>query len=411
MEHAAESDHSTNCPVTDRRHGADEVNPPPERESPDAEQPSPPTRRRRRMGVEPFVGISSQVQQVRTLISQVAPSLANVLILGESGTGKELVARSIHRQSERANRPFVPVNCGAIPTELLESELFGHEKGAFTGAIATRAGRFELAEGGTLFLDEIGDMSPHMQVKLLRVLQERCYERVGSNKTRDTDVRIIAATHRKLEEEMPNGTFREDLFYRLEEFPIQMPPLRDRPDDIPILVQTLIKRLQNERGTLIIGKSVIEALQRYSWPGNVRELSNVVERLRVLHRDSRAELSSLPEKVLGAGVPAVRSLGVGRSASQSVIPIRAHAADAGQQHGAAGQDMGVCLPASGLNLKDYLASIELYLIREALDRTDGVVAQAAKMLGLGRTTLVEKMRKYSVQDQDLWPRRGDMDAI
>jgi sigma-54 specific flagellar transcriptional regulator A len=411
MEHAAESDHSTNCPVTDRRHGADEVNPPPERESPDAEQPSPPTRRRRRMGVEPFVGISSQVQQVRTLISQVAPSLANVLILGESGTGKELVARSIHRQSERANRPFVPVNCGAIPTDLLESELFGHEKGAFTGAIATRAGRFELAEGGTLFLDEIGDMSPHMQVKLLRVLQERCYERVGSNKTRDTDVRIIAATHRKLEEEMPNGTFREDLFYRLEEFPIQMPPLRDRPDDIPILVQTLIKRLQNERGTLIIGKSVIEALQRYSWPGNVRELSNVVERLRVLHRDSRAELSSLPEKVLGAGVPAVRSLGVGRSASQSVIPIRAHAADAGQQHGAAGQDMGVCLPASGLNLKDYLASIELYLIREALDRTDGVVAQAAKMLGLGRTTLVEKMRKYSVRDQDLWPQRGDMDAI
>jgi sigma-54 specific flagellar transcriptional regulator A len=345
------------------------------------------------------------------LISQVAPSLANVLILGESGTGKELVARSIHRQSERANRPFVPVNCGAIPTELLESELFGHEKGAFTGAIATRAGRFELAEGGTLFLDEIGDMSPHMQVKLLRVLQERCYERVGSNKTRDTDVRIIAATHRKLEEEMPNGTFREDLFYRLEEFPIQMPPLRDRPDDIPILVQTLIKRLQNERGTLVIGKPVIEALQRYSWPGNVRELSNVVERLRVLHRDSRAELSSLPEKVLGAGVPAVRSLGVGRSASQSVIPIRAHAADAGQQHGAAGQDMGVCLPASGLNLKDYLASIELYLIREALDRTDGVVAQAAKMLGLGRTTLVEKMRKYSVQDQDLWPQRGDMDAI
>jgi sigma-54 specific flagellar transcriptional regulator A len=411
MEHAADSDHSTDGPATDRRHGADEVNPPPERESPESEQPSPPMRRRRRMGVEPFVGISSQVQQVRTLISQVARSLANVLILGESGTGKELVARSIHRQSERANRPFVPVNCGAIPTDLLESELFGHEKGAFTGAITTRAGRFELAEGGTLFLDEIGDMSPHMQVKLLRVLQERCYERVGSNKTRDTDVRIIAATHRKLEEEMPNGTFREDLFYRLEEFPIQMPPLRVRPDDIPILVQTLIKRLQNERGTLTIGKPVLEALQRYSWPGNVRELSNVVERLRVLHRDGRAELSSLPEKVLGAGLPAVCSLAVARPASQSVIPIRAHAADGGQQHGAAGLDMGVCLPASGLNLKDYLASIELYLIREALDRTDGVVAQAAKMLGLGRTTLVEKMRKYSVQDQDLWPRRGDMDAI
>ena len=178
-----------------------------------------------------------KVQQVRTLITQVAPSDANVLILGESGTGKELVARSIHRQSARAGKPFVPVNCGAIPADLLESELFGHEKGAFTGAITSRAGRFELAEGGTLFLDEIGDMSPHMQVKLLRVLQERSFERVGSNTTRYTDVRIIAATHRNLEAEIETGRFREDLFYRLDEFPIQMPPLRERSEDIPVLVQ------------------------------------------------------------------------------------------------------------------------------------------------------------------------------
>ena len=408
MEHAAEYEHSTKSLATHSDRPAHDVSPAREQESADDTQPSRPMRRRR-MGVEPFVGISPQVQKVRTLIAQVAPSSANVLILGESGTGKELVARSIHRQSERANRPFVPVNCGAIPADLLESELFGHEKGAFTGAITTRAGRFELAEGGTLFLDEIGDMSPHMQVKLLRVLQERCYERVGSNKTRDTDVRIIAATHRKLEFEMSNGTFREDLFYRLEEFPIQMPPLRERADDIPVLVQTLIKRLQNERGTLVIGKPVLEALQRYSWPGNVRELSNVVERLRVLHRDGRAELSSLPEKILGAGVPPVSAMRLTDAGSE--CGAHAQPADAASQQAATSQGMGVRLPDSGLDLKDYLASIELYLIREALDRTGGVVAQAAKMLGLGRTTLVEKMRKYSVQDQDLWPRRGDMEAF
>jgi len=355
--------------------------------------------RRRRTCIESLVGISSQIQQVRTLITQVAPSDANVLILGESGTGKELVARSIHRQSGRASRPFVPVNCGAIPGELLESELFGHEKGAFTGAITARAGRFELAEGGTLFLDEIGDMSPHMQVKLLRVLQERCFERVGSNKTLYADVRIVAATHRDLESEIATGRFREDLFYRLEEFPIQMPPLRDRVEDLPVLVKTLIKRLENERGTLVIPKPVMEAMQRYTWPGNVRELSNVVERLRVLHQNSRAELASLPEKILRASV--------------GITPRHLREADndeVDQGKSAAGSP-GVHLPDQGLDLKEYLSAIELYLIRESLDRCDGVVAQAAKLLGLGRTTLVEKMRKYSVQDQGLWRRRADVDAL
>jgi len=345
--------------------------------------------RRRRTSIEPLVGISPQVQRVRTLISQVAPSDANVLILGESGTGKELVARSIHRESPRAARPFVPVNCGAIPADLLESELFGHEKGAFTGAISTRAGRFELAEGGTLFLDEIGDMSPHMQVKLLRVLQERSFERVGSNKTRYTDVRIIAATHRDLESEIADGRFREDLFYRLEEFPIIMPPLRDRIEDLGLLVKTLVSRLENERGAVHIGKPVVDALRRYHWPGNVRELSNTVERLRVLHRGGVAEASSLPDKILRAGAPAVDALGGADDTSP------------------AGRAGGVQLPEDGLDLKEYLAGIELYMIREALDRSGGVVAQAAKLLGLGRTTLVEKMRKYSLQDTELWRRRGD----
>jgi len=358
-----------------------------------ADRPPPPSpARRRRMCFESLVGISHKVAQVRTLIAQVAPSHANVLVLGESGTGKELVARSIHRQSARASRPFVPVNCGAIPADLLESELFGHDKGAFTGAITARAGRFELAEGGTLFLDEIGDMSPHMQVKLLRVLQERSFERVGSNTTRHADVRIIAATHRDLEAEIAAGRFREDLFYRLEEFPIQMPPLRARSEDIPVLVRTLIGRLQNERGSVTISRPVLEAMQRYSWPGNVRELSNVVERLRVLHRDGRAEVSSLPEKILRAGLPA---------------PLAARAAPEDEDEAAAGPAAcGVQLPDAGVDLKEYLAGIELSLIREALERSGGVVAQAAKLLGLGRTTLVEKMRKYALQDHELWQRRG-----
>ena len=348
--------------------------------------------RRRRTCIESLVGISPQIGQVRTLITQVAATDANVLILGESGTGKELVARSIHRQSPRANKPFVPVNCGAIPGELLESELFGHEKGAFTGAITARAGRFELAEGGTLFLDEIGDMSPHMQVKLLRVLQERCYERVGSNKTLYSDVRIVAATHRNLESAIVEGEFREDLFYRLEEFPIQMPPLRERIEDLPVLVKTLIKRLEVERGDLSIPRPVLDAMQRYAWPGNVRELSNVVERLRVLHANSRAELASLPEKILRASVG---------------ITPRELLTDDAEHNSDAPSTPGVHLPDEGLDLKEYLSAIELYLMREALDRCDGVVAQAAKLLGLGRTTLVEKMRKYSVQDQSLWKRRGD----
>jgi sigma-54 specific flagellar transcriptional regulator A len=364
----------------------------------ESERAHAPPLRRRRLAIESLVGISAQVQQVRTLIAQVAPAQANVLILGESGTGKELVARSIHRHSTRVDRPFVPVNCGAIPADLLESELFGHEKGAFTGAITTRAGRFEMAEGGTLFLDEIGDMSPHMQVKLLRVLQERSFERVGSNTTRYADVRIIAATHRNLEAEIAAGRFREDLFYRLEEFPIQMPPLRERCEDIPVLVQTLVKRLENERGNVIIGRAVLDAMRGYAWPGNVRELSNVVERLRVLHRDARAELSSLPEKILRASV---------RSGLIAAALGEPQLGDGSQM---AGDAMGVHLPDAGVDLKEYLSSIELYLIREALERSGGVVAQAAKLLGLGRTTLVEKMRKYSVQQHESWPGHADLGA-
>ena len=335
---------------------------------------------RRRSSLETLEGMSPGIVKVRQLIEQVAESDATVLVLGESGTGKELVARAIHRQSKRADGPFIPVNCGAIPSELLESELFGHEKGAFTGAIASRAGRFELADGGTLFLDEIGDMSAHMQVKLLRVLQERTFERVGSNRPIYPDVRVIAATHRDLENRIADGEFRADLFYRLDEFPLEMPPLRDRLEDIPLLCDSIVKRLERERGSVSLSKPVLQAFRRYHWPGNVRELSNVIERLRILHRDGQAELSSLPRKILNAAL--------GRS--PEALPVAET-----EEHVVGSAE--ITLPEEGLDLKAYMQAVEMHLIQQALDRTDGVVAQAAALLGLGRTTLVEKIKKHNIQ--------------
>ena len=247
-------------------------------------------------------GSSRATRQVNRMIEQVADSDATVLILGESGTGKEVVARKLHFHSIRRGKPFVPVNCGAIPGDLLESELFGHEKGAFTGAISARQGRFEMAEAGTLFLDEIGDMSMPMQVKLLRVLQERSFERVGSNKTIQCNVRIIAATHRNLEKAIKNGDFREDLYYRLNVFPIDMPPLRDRVEDIPVLVNDLIHRIEHEkRGSVRLTPAAVAALSHYSWPGNVRELANLIERLAILHPYGVVDMPDLPEKFRPAG--------------------------------------------------------------------------------------------------------------
>ncbi|MCB0386329.1 MAG: sigma-54-dependent Fis family transcriptional regulator, partial [Bdellovibrionales bacterium] len=230
-----------------------------------------------------LVGTSRGINQVRGLMGQVADKDVSVLITGESGTGKEVVARNLHYNSQRRNKPFVPVNCGAIPAELLESELFGHEKGAFTGAISDRKGRFELAEGGTLFLDEIGDMPLNMQVKILRVLQERTFERVGGTKTLNTDVRIIAATHKNLEDMIKNNEFREDLFYRLNVFPIEMPALRERVEDIPLLINELISRMEKEkRGSIRFNSAAIMSLCRHDWFGNVRELANLVERLAIM---------------------------------------------------------------------------------------------------------------------------------
>lgn len=337
--------------------------------------------RRRRPYPESLDGSSSAILAVKRLIDQVAGTDATVLILGESGTGKELVARSVHRQSERVDKPFVPVNCGAIPADLLESELFGHEKGAFTGAITARAGRFEMADGGTLFLDEIGDMSPSMQVKLLRVLQERCFERVGSNKTQTADVRIVAATHRDLDSRIESEEFREDLFYRLNVFPIEMPPLRERPEDIPAIMESTIARFRDERGDFKLSSTAMVALRRYAWPGNVRELSNFVERCRILHSDGVVDVTDLPAKMRGAPPRDLTSDAIDPTAVQSTPS---------EWVGGAG------IPPAGLDLKDYLMRVEIHLITQALERCGGVVAKAAKLLNLRRTTLVEKLRKYDL---------------
>ena len=272
------------------------------------------------------------------------------------------------------------MNCGAIPADLLESELFGHEKGAFTGAVAQRRGRFELAEGGTLFLDEIGDMSLPMQVKILRVLQERSFERVGGNETKQCDVRIIAATHRDLESRIVSGDFREDLFYRLNVFPVEMPRLTDRIADLPRLVDDLIASLQADgRGDVALSDQAVAALQQYAWPGNVRELANLVERLSVLHPGQSVGVEALPERYQPAAMPAARQGGGLADATAEPAPAAAPG-----------------LPESGIDLRDHMASVEMALIRQALDASNGVVAHAATLLHLRRTTLVEKLRKYDL---------------
>ncbi|MBU2013877.1 MAG: sigma-54 dependent transcriptional regulator [Gammaproteobacteria bacterium] len=339
-----------------------------------------------------LVGTSRAVQHVRQMMEQVADTEASVLILGESGTGKEVVARNLHYHSKRRQGPFVPVNCGAIPAELLESELFGHEKGAFTGAITARAGRFELAEGGTLFLDEIGDMPLPMQVKLLRVLQERTFERVGSNRTQNADVRIIAATHKDLEKMIEEGTFREDLYYRLNVFPIEMAPLRERVEDIPLLMNELISRMEHEkRGSIRFNSAAIMSLCRHDWPGNVRELANLVERMAIMHPYGVIGVMELPKKF--------------RHVDDDDEQYATSLHDEMEERAAISAPMVVpeaqaMLPIEGLDLKEYLGNLEQGLIHQALEDAGGVVARAAERLRIRRTTLVEKMRKYGMNRRD-----------
>ncbi|WP_158161665.1 sigma-54 dependent transcriptional regulator [Grimontia hollisae] len=354
-----------------------------------------------------MVGRSDAIADVRHLIDQVAGTDASVLILGESGTGKEVVARNIHYHSQRGKGPFVPVNCGAIPPELLESELFGHEKGAFTGAISARKGRFEMAEGGTLFLDEIGDMPQPMQVKLLRVLQERCFERVGGNKTIRADVRVVAATHRNLDTMIDEGTFREDLFYRLNVFPIEMPALRERLEDIPLLIQELMARLEAEGGNQMhLTPRAISSLMEHDWPGNVRELANLIERMIILYPGQMVDVNRLPNKYRYSDIPEFQPETLGAFQDQEDLERDAlHAVFAMDEQP---DDMpgftnpsAAGLPPEGVDLKAMLADLEVDMIRQALEAQMGIVARAADMLGMRRTTLVEKMRKYGLNKEDI----------
>ena len=347
-------------------------------------------------------GNSPAVTRLRRMIEQVASFDTTVLVLGESGTGKEVVARAIHDQSPRRDGPFVAINCGAIPPDLLESELFGHEKGAFTGALSARKGRFEMAEGGTLLLDEIGDMSLPMQVKLLRVLQERSFERVGGNQTIRCNVRVIAATHRNLEARIADGHFREDLSYRLNVFPIEMPALRERADDLPDLVMTIAAQLSRTgRGEVRFANETLQALRLYAWPGNVRELTNLVERLAVLHPGGLVRVADLPKRYQPEHLDAVATEAAAVPAQPAAAAPSIATTVTPTTIAAAAVVPADRLPEAGIDLREHIAQIELNLIRDALDRAGGVVAHAAQLLGLRRTTLVEKLRKYGVEREDV----------
>lgn len=311
-----------------------------------------------------IIGQSEKVLEVLRLVERVSDSDATVLITGESGTGKELVARAIHYNSQRSQGPFVPINCGAIPAELLESELFGHVKGAFTGAIANRAGRFELAASGTIFLDEIGDMSPSLQVKLLRVLQECRFEPVGGTKTIESDVRVLAATNIDLEKAVETGRFREDLFYRLNVIPIVIPPLRERKTDVALLFHHFMEAFNSNRAEKLLGitPAALDLLNMYPWPGNIRELENLVERLSILKRSGIVDVADLPVKYQSRAKPSFQS----------------------------GE---VDIPDSGMDFNSAVDAYENALIMKALHKTDWNRNQAAILLKLNRTTLVEKIKK------------------
>jgi DNA-binding NtrC family response regulator len=317
---------------------------------------------------EQIIGKSESIQSVLSLVERVADSDSTVLITGESGTGKELVARAVHYNSPRADQAFVAINCGAIPAELLESELFGHIKGAFTGAIANRVGRFEMADGGTIFLDEIGDLEPSLQVKLLRALQQRSFEPVGSTKTVHVNVRVIAATNKNLEEQVTFGKFREDLFYRLNVIPLVIPPLRERKTDVPLLFSHFMEQFNKNKGRRLTGVSpdTMECLVNYTWPGNIRELENLVERLTILKGQGQIEINDLPAKY--------------RTVASTVLdPVQFD------------------IPDNGLDFNSAVDQFENNLILRALEKTGWNRNQAALLLRLNRTTLVEKIKKKGLR--------------
>ncbi len=314
----------------------------------------------REYDVHGIVASDAGMLAVLDTVRKVSPTSATAIIYGESGTGKELIARAIHNLSDRANRPFVSVSAGALPDTLLESELFGYEKGAFTGAVTAKPGRFEMANGGTLFLDEIGDISPASQVKLLRVLQERRFERLGGTRSIEVDVRLIAATNQDLQQLIADGEFREDLFYRLNVVPITLPPLRQRAGDVPLLVAHFLEKFK--AGSKSISSDAMKALATYQWPGNIRELENTIERIVILTHNDEIGVEELPIEVRMGGGHAGRG------------------------------PKGYPLPTDGVNLED----VELDLVRQALDRSGGAVPKAAKLLGMTARTLEARMQRLGL---------------
>ncbi len=318
-----------------------------------------------------IIGQSQPIQSVLNMIEKVADTDSTILVTGESGTGKELIAKAIHYNSTRSEKAFVPINCGAIPSELLESELFGHVKGAFTGAISNRQGRFELANKGTLFLDEIGDLSPNLQVKLLRVLQEKRFEPVGSAKTIESDVRIVAATNVDLSKAVKEGRFREDLFYRLNVIPMKIPALRERKDDIPLLLEHFIRKFNKHKGININGihPMALDKLSQYTWPGNIRELENFIERVSILRKEGMVEISDIPNYF---------------DDNQSDVLLN---------------NLPVDIPENGIDFNSAIAAYENQLIMNALNKTGWNRNQAAILLRLNRTTLVEKIKKKGLKQE------------
>lgn len=362
-----------------------------------------------------IIGQSTTLADVFKVLGKVAPTDSTVLVTGESGTGKELLVRALHANSKRADKPFVPINCGAIPKELLESELFGHEKGAFTHAIRSRPGRFELADGGTIFLDEIGEMDLSLQVKILRVLQEKEIERVGGTGVKKVDVRVVAATNRDLEREVAAGRFREDLYYRLNVIPLHLPPLRERGNDVLLLARHFLDLFCHKKGRspLVLSEEAKKVLSAYSWPGNVRELVNFMERLSILVDGDIITPADLPGKILDqvgdiALLPPIEDApprqaevlshtGPAISASASAAEITPAPAppqppSSAQANTFIWPDLAI-MNEMGMNLKEFLETIEDKLIDEALKNASGIKNQAAEMLGIKRTTLIEKLKK------------------
>ena len=366
-----------------------------------------------------FIGNSPIAQALRRLVSTIANSNATVLITGESGTGKELLARSLHEQSDRVGGAFVPINCSAIPKELLESELFGHRKGSFTGAVADRIGRFELAHGGTIFLDEIGDMSLDMQVKLLRVLQERLIDPVGATRQVPIDVRVIAATHRDLEAEIQAGRFREDLYYRLNVLPVVTPPLRERKEDIPELLRFYASHYKlGHTQAVRFSTDFLQALVDYPWPGNVRELCNLIDRFSTLYAGQELDLRAIPANLLPKALVPIQAELLERSGPATLQEMSLPPEVLAEMQAAESaspmvnqpepQDNDIesiimlaqgmpHLPPEGMSLKDRLAEIERNIIEQALERSQGNVSRTAKLRNLQRTTLIEQINKYELR--------------